>query len=164
METIALFSFWIVLSQKFDLFHLSMGLVAAIVIGQVSRRLFCLPFRFKIGPPLSNFQSLPWLKLLAYIPWLLWQIILANLHVARIVLDPKLPIHPQIIRFETKLPHALAQLVLANSITLTPGTVTINIEGDDFLVHSLTDLSAQQLLPDGAQGVMQNKVKLMFGV
>jgi len=82
----------------------------------------------------------------AYWLWLMREIIKSNLAVARIVLDPRLPIQPQIIVVDaTGLPDA-SQATLANSITLTPGSLTLDIDNNRIEVHCLTDASAQDLL------------------
>ncbi len=63
----------------------------------------------------------------------------ANLKVAYIVLHPKLPISPGMVQFKTRLKTDLAKVIFANAITLTPGTLTVDIEDDLFTVHGLTD-------------------------
>ena len=95
-------------------------------------------------------------------PWLIWQIAVASAHIAYVVLHPRMPIRPRMIRVQAKLPHALARLTLANSITLTPGTVTIDVQGDDFLVHALTEVSVQGLLPEQGDGIMQQRVANLY--
>ncbi len=72
---------------------------------------------------------------IAYIFYFLWQLLKANLDVAFRVLHPKLPIEPGVVRVETKLQTALGRLLLANSITLTPGTITMETDGPDVYVH-----------------------------
>ncbi len=62
-------------------------------------------------------------------------LIKANFDVARRVINPKLPINPGIVHFKTKLHNDFAKMVLANSITLTPGTLTIDVVGNDFYIH-----------------------------
>jgi len=88
-------------------------------------------------------------KMVFYIPWLTWQIILASLQVAYVVLHPKIPINPSLIKFRTKLPNVTAKVILGNSITLTPGTLTIRIDNDEFIVHALMDASATSII-DGS--------------
>jgi multicomponent Na+:H+ antiporter subunit E len=100
--------------------------------------------------------------LLAYLPWLCWQIVLASLEVAYLVLHPRLPIQPQLIRFRAHLPHALARLSLATSITLTPGTVTLDTHGDEFLVHALTAAGAEALLSPEGDGTMQRRIAALY--
>jgi multicomponent Na+:H+ antiporter subunit E len=78
----------------------------------------------------------------------------------RIVLDPKLPISPQIIKFKSDLPHDVALTTLANSITLTPGTLTVDIdENKTYYIHCLTKKHGDQLL----KGDMQARVAAVYG-
>jgi multicomponent Na+:H+ antiporter subunit E len=158
---LVLFGLWVVLSGKFDAFHLLLGAGSAFGVSLGTRRLLLLPPA--IGPEfVYPFAAIPWLRLLAYLPWLLWQIVLSGLHVAYVVLHPKMPIQPGFIRFRTALPHPLAQLTLATSITLTPGTVTIDVQGDEFVVHALTAATAQALDPPGGNGDMQRWVAAIY--
>lgn len=86
------------------------------------------------------------LRLLRYWWWLGGQIIRSSLEVARIVLDPKLPISPCVIDLEAESPHPFDQVVLGNSITLTPGTLTIDLHKGVLKVHSLTEAGARELM------------------
>jgi len=70
----------------------------------------------------------------------------ASLQVAAVVLNPKMPVNPSFVRFRTKLPTIASRVILANSITLTPGTITVELEGDAFLVHSLIEASHSGIL------------------
>ena len=97
-------------------------------------------------------------RLLSYIPWLFYQIILANIHVVRMVLHPRMPIDPRIIEFETKLEDNLSMATLGNSITLTPGTITVDIRDGKFFVHALDQKVADALL----SGEMENRVAAVF--
>ena len=76
----------------------------------------------------------------------------ASLHVAAVVLNPKMPIDPALIRFKTKFPNTSARVILGNSITLTPGTITIQIKGDEFLVHGLMDASSSGIIDGSLPG------------
>ncbi len=76
-----------------------------------------------------------WLGFLAFLPIFLWALIKANLHIAYLVLHPSLPIHPSIRRVKSSLKGPLARSMLANAITLTPGTLTVEMEGEDLYVH-----------------------------
>lgn len=147
---LGLAAFWVILSGKLDAFHLSAGAAASLGVAWMSHPLLAL--RPLIGaegkPPIA---AIPWGGLFRYLPWLLWQILLASVQVAYVVLHPRLPIRPRMIRFEHPLPHNLGRLLLANSITLTPGTVTIDVDENTYLVHALTAESARSLLPEGGQ-------------
>ena len=99
---------------------------------------------------IHDHESLPyksWLRTFRYLPWLMWQIVLSNWEVLRLVLSPSLPISPRII----SVPHRFADspyalVTYANSITLTPGTVTIAVDDDEIIVHSLTQAAADGLM------------------
>jgi multicomponent Na+:H+ antiporter subunit E len=84
------------------------------------------------------------LRLLGYIPWVLWQVIKTNFSVAKIILDPKLPIFSHLIFLEVKQKTALGRVIHANTITITPGTVTLDVRDGYFVVHALTREAAQE--------------------
>lgn len=75
------------------------------------------------------------LSLVAYLGVFLIELVRANLDMARRVLSPTIPLKPELVRVKTTLESDLGKLVLANSITLTPGTLSVDIEGDEILVH-----------------------------
>ena len=87
-----------------------------------------------------------WLRQVLYIPWLVKEIVLSNLHVARVVLTPGLPIRPRLLRLQCTQQSDVAKVIYANSITLTPGTITLDIRGSSLLVHALTKDTADGLL------------------
>ena len=148
-----LFFFWILLSGLFDAFHLLAGVVCSAIVAFLSHDLLVKGRSEKIL--LKSF------KLLIYIPWEFWQIVLANLDVAYRVLHPKMPIDPRVIEFETTLRGDFALVTLANSITLTPGTITILVEPEKgkFWVHAIAKEPADSLLVDQT---MQRKVADVF--
>ncbi len=155
----ALFAFWVILSGKLDVFHLSAGAIVTLAVVWGTAWLYKL--EPAIGPANTHpLAALPG-RFLYYLPWLLWQIVIASVQVARVVLDPRLPIDPKLVRFEHKLPHNMARLTLANSITLTPGTVTIDVEADEYLVHALTPDAAEPYEP-GGEAMMQRKVSQVY--
>ncbi len=84
---------------------------------------------------LHALQRLP--RALAYLWTLLVEIFKANIHVMRLILSPQYEVEPELIEFHTKLQTDSARAVLADSITLTPGTITVLVEGDRFIVHAL---------------------------
>ena len=91
----------------------------------------------------------PWLR---YAVWLGVEIVKSNLAVARVIVDPRLPIRPAVFRVESSQRTLLGHVIHANSITLTPGTVSIDLHGDAIDVHSLLD-------PDlGSLGEMDRQV------
>lgn len=82
-------------------------------------------------------------RFLVYLPWLVKEIVLSNLHVARVILDRDLPIHPQLVRVRTTQQTDLGHVIHANSITITPGTVSLDVRDGTILVHALTDTTAE---------------------
>jgi multicomponent Na+:H+ antiporter subunit E len=91
-----------------------------------------------------------------YIPSLLWEIILANIHVIRVVIHPRMLeiIDPQVIHFRTILKRPISKVTLAQSITLTPGTITVDIRDDEFTVHAL-----DRTVAEGCPGAMEERIR-----
>lgn len=98
-------------------------------------------------------------RLLGYWLWLGGQIIKSSLDVTRIVLHPKLPISPTVIDVKSESSEAFDVVNLANSITLTPGTLSMDVDDDMIKVHALTEAGARDLM----QGDMNHRVKMIRG-
>ncbi|MFC2157436.1 Na+/H+ antiporter subunit E [Acidobacteriota bacterium] len=141
-----LFGLWLILSGKYDLFHISTGFFSALIVTLIHLRINRYLYFQKL---IAKDNSLRYIRFLFFVPWLIWEILLASLQVAYVVLHPRIPINPSMVRFKTKLPNIAARVILGNSITLTPGTLTVNIDDDEFLVHALTDAS-QSGIVDGS--------------
>ncbi len=122
-----LFGFWLLLSFTFEPGHVIAGLVATVVL------LVLMAGKAPSREWLLNPVRLFWLLL--YIPFFIYYCIRANLDVAYRVLHPDLPIRPGIVKVRTVLKTRLAKSFLANSITLTPGTLTVDIQGQDLYIH-----------------------------
>ena len=153
LSFVILFLLWIVFSGRFDGFHITMGLIASAIVATFSGDLM-----FTSHEPRGIFRL--WFRLFAYIPWLIYQIFLANLHVMYLVFHPKMMelINPQIIEFESELKSDYARTTFANSITLTPGTITVNVTVlGRFTVHCIDDKSGQSL-----PGDMESKIVKVF--
>ena len=148
---IILFGFWILLSGKYDLFHLTLGTISSMIISFTGYQLLFANVR--IGD-----IKLTIIRFFKYIPWLLFQIITSNFHVARLVLSPNMPINPKILKFKTKLESDISWVVLANSITLTPGTITMDIQNGEFFVHALSKKVSDEL----NTGEMEDHVAHIF--
>lgn len=99
------------------------------------------------------------LRVLPYWVWLLVEMIKSSLDVARIVLDPKLPISPTLVEVDAQPRGPVGQVILANSITLTPGTLTIDLHDGRLRVHSLTRAGAEAL----REGDMGRRVAALTG-
>lgn len=148
-----LLGLWLLFSGHYDVFHISAGVVSVAFVLTLNRGLFAA--RLYSG---DVYRPIRLLALAGYLPWLLKEIVIAALQVARIVLTPRMPVDPSLVEFHAELPNAAAQTVLANSITLTPGTVTIDISHGVFLVHSITDSASASLV----EGVMPQRVAHLF--
>ena len=94
-----------------------------------------------------------------YLPYLIKEIIKANLDVAKIVLSPKMKISPKMFKTKASQKSVVGQVVYANSITLTPGTITLDVRDGEFLVHALTEQAAEGVL----SGDMDRKVSKLEG-
>ena len=106
-----------------------------LIAGAVIAFLVALLAAPRIHTGLEAFSPRRVLILLAYIPYFLYKMVVANIQLAAIVINPKLPIKPSILKGKTALKKSASKIGLANSITLTPGTLTVDIDGDDVYVH-----------------------------
>ncbi len=123
----ALFGIWLALVATFNWEELLVGAVLSAVTA-------VLGYRYMI-PVGVNFSPRKLAYLIAYIPVFFWEMIKANFDVAYRVLHPRMPIKPGIVLIKTKLSSDSGKLALANSITLTPGTLTMDVRGDNLLIH-----------------------------
>jgi multicomponent Na+:H+ antiporter subunit E len=126
----ALFVFWVALSGYFTPFLLAAGLGSAIGVALFARRMEVIDAE---GHPVQ----LGW-RILLYWAWLSKEIAKSCWQVSKIIVDPKLPISPTIVRFRPGQRTTVGLAIHANSITLTPGTITIDATAEQFVVHALT--------------------------
>ena len=119
---LVMFAMWLVFSGRFDAFHLILGAVSCAIVAFLSGDLL-------FPAPLNRKLPVVGLRFIGYVPWLLYQIFLANLHVMYLVFHPRMRelIDPKIIEFDSKLTSDVARTTFANSITLTPGTITVHV-------------------------------------
>jgi multicomponent Na+:H+ antiporter subunit E len=153
LSFLILFVLWIVFSGKFDGFHITLGLISSAIVAAISGDLM-----FTSRRPRGIFSL--WLRMFAYVPWLMYQIFIANVHVMYLVFHPKMMelINPQIIEFESRLKGDYARTAFANSITLTPGTITVNVTVlGRFSVHCIDDQSGLSL-----PGGMEERIVKVF--
>lgn len=151
---VILFVFWIILSGKTDMFHIVLGVISTTIVALWSSDLLVTDEKISISKRIVQFFRFKW-----YIVWLSYQIVLSNLHVLYVCLHPKMNdiIEPQMVEFTTNLKGDLAKFMLATSITLTPGTTTVRIDGDKFLIHALTNQTAA-----GVPGEMESRIGAIF--
>jgi len=122
------FVLWLALSSKLDLPELITGGVVCLIVSLFGTHIYA-----KLGLPPVSIKRI--LFFLVYIIVLFWEIIKANFDVAYRVLHPRMPIKPGIMVIKTSLESDIGKLILANSITLTPGTFTLDVIGDKLLIH-----------------------------
>lgn len=150
-----LLGLWLLFSGHYDVFHISAGVLSVGLIMLLNRELF----RIRLYPG-DVHREIKLSAVFRYVFWLVKEIIIAAIGVARIVLTPQMPLDPSLLEFHAELPNAGSQTILANSITLTPGTITIDITHGVFLVHAINDSSSTSL----AQGLMPARVAHLYRV
>ncbi len=128
---VVLFGFWLLLSGYFTVFLVSAGAATAVAAVWFSHRMGVID---KEGHP----HHLGWRALSSYWPWLVKEIIKSAWDVTWRILHPRLPISPTLVRFKPTQKTDLGLVIHANSITLTPGTISVQVGRDEFLVHALT--------------------------
>lgn len=132
-----LMALWLLLSGHFEPLILISGIVSSLALAWFSYTLNL------IGPGLETARFAG--RSLRYLPWLFWQIIRSNIAVARIILRRDMPINPQIVRVPQGQRTELGTAVHANSITLTPGTLSLDVNDAGIEVHVLADAFARDL-------------------
>ncbi|MCH9670355.1 MAG: Na+/H+ antiporter subunit E [Gammaproteobacteria bacterium] len=130
---------WVALSGYFTNLLLGFGVVSVALVIWIAHRMDA------VEPATGGRGSLSGLRLVPYLAWLLKEIVVSNLDVAKVILNPRLPISPTTIRLRSTQRSLAGQVLYANSITLTPGTVSMNVQTDEIVVHSLTKSSALAL-------------------
>jgi len=128
LTLVSLFILWIFLTSTLSYEELTVGFISSAFIA-----LFTYKHFTKKGLSGINLKKIAYFFL--YIPVFFWEMIKANFDVAYRVLHPKMPIKPGIVQIKTTLKPDIAKLILGNSITLTPGTLTIEIVKDNLLIH-----------------------------
>ena len=148
---VVLITIWLLWSGHYTALLTGLGLFSCMIVLLAVRRMGVVDQEtapFELGP-----------RLVLYLPWLIVQIVKSNIDVARLVLNPRLPIRPHLIRVRPGQHSNVGRVVYANSITLTPGTVTVGFSNDELTIHALTDDAAEGVLGDA----MNRKVCLIEG-
>jgi multicomponent Na+:H+ antiporter subunit E len=125
-KAMTLFVFWVLLSASFEWIHLGLGLIFSFAVAWLNSG---------HSPFVPKFRL--WLRIFLYIPWLFYKIVQSSLHLSKLILHPALPITPHMISVKSKLRHHAAVVLLGNSITLTPGTITVEVDGSNLIVHAM---------------------------
>lgn len=136
-----LFLFWLLLTASTKISETALGVAVSLCCAWISFGLLEEEFK-QISITFGQFG-----RLIVYFPFLVKEIVKANIDVAERVLRPDLPISPMIVRFHFPLDGAAAKVTMANSITLTPGTLTLDIDEEgQFTVHCLAEAHAESLI------------------
>lgn len=138
-----LLAFWLILSGYVDLFHVSAGIICCAIVTFISSDLLFRPGR-SIRTSAARF-----IRFVLFIPRLMVSILVANIDVAYRILHPRMPVDPGIITFETGFSDEIERTAFANAMTLTPGTITVDVRGNRYIVHALMkEHSEKELLDD----------------
>lgn len=155
---LVLFGFWMALSGRTETKFVVYGIITALVTTHITYPLLLVPNKDGSKRYFVFGASLP--KFIVYFLWLMWQLVLANIDVLLATTSQELEINPKVVRFYFKVDNPMASVMLANSITLTPGTVTLNVTDDGmYEIHALTKGAAEGVL----DGSMQKKVADLYG-
>ena len=139
---VTLFVFWLLLSGYFTAFLIAAGAGCALAVAWLAWRMEAAD---REGHPLHFTRAA-----FTYWPWLIKEIVLSGWQVTKIILHPRLPISPTLVRFKPSQTSTVGLVTHANSITLTPGTITVEADQGEFLVHALTR--------EGAEGVADSEM------
>ena len=148
---ITLFIFWLLLSGIYQPLIIAFGIASSLLVAWIAHRMDVIDhegFPIHLGA-----------KAVSYWPWLIWEIIKANIDVAAIIIKPKLPITPTMFNSPASQKTEVGQVTYANSITLTPGTISVGVADGIVEVHALTSQSADDVIT----GRMDQRVSQMEG-
>ena len=159
LQFLGLFALWFLLSGKLEFLYLGLGVLAS-ACGLFLTANLLAPTRGGVtagGGAEGFFRRLA--RAISYAGWLLYSIVKANLQVVYLVLHPKIPIRPRLLTFKVRMQSQWGRALLANSITLTPGTITVDLQDGGYLVHALVPEAAASL----TEAHMQSKIQAIFG-
>lgn len=147
----ALFLFWLLLSGSTEPFLVGAGAASAGAVVWVGHRMAVIDHE---GHPIHLSASA-----FTYLPWLLKEIVKSAWDVSKIIVNPRLPVSPRMVRVPTSQQTAVGVVTYANSITLTPGTISMEVADGSIVVHALTGEGADSL----AEGFMDRRVTRFEG-
>ncbi len=151
-----LYGFWVVLSGRLEPKYLVFGAVCVLGVTLISARLLYSEEGPKDARGQRWLTMMPWHRVVVYTPWLAWEIAKANLLLIPMILGPRSRLRPRMFAFRTRLDREVARTTLGNSITMTPGTLTVDVSDDgEFLIHAV-DAASQE-------GVVSRRMERMIG-
>jgi len=142
---------WLLLSGHYTPLLIGFGIASCLLSALIAKRMEVIDHE---GHPLHLGP-----KIVLYWGWLLVEIFKANLDVAKCILFPKKYLRPVMFTAKVTQKTDLGKVIYANSITLTPGTVTVDLDNDTVMVHALTDTSAEGV----KNGEMDRRVTAVMG-
>jgi len=128
---------WLLWSGMFKPLLLALGVLSCLLVLYLANRMHL--FDHEVLSP-----RFTW-RLLRFWGWLGREIVRSSLEVTRVVLSPGLPISPTVTEFDSRCTHPVDRAILGNSITLTPGTLTLRVDDGRFVVHALTEAGARDI-------------------
>ena len=158
VQAMTLFAFWFALSGRTDPLFLVTGAATAIGVTAITTRITSVCLRPDAETVPIHRIPLAIVRAIAFAGWMAGRILVASVQLTRIVLSPKMPLDPCTVRFRTELTSPLARTTLTNSISLVPGTLTVDIDGSEILVHALSPHQVDDLVT----GRLQNKIAGIF--
>lgn len=147
-STVVLFAFWCVVVPPEGAADVGVGVVASVAFA-----LWAVRFLGPAGEPVAHPS-----RWLGFVVRHALRIVAAANHVLRVVFDPRLPIDPVVLEHTVRLGHDAARVAYANAVTITPGTLTIDVDGDAFVVHCLDATLADEL----RAGAVAHEVARLF--
>jgi multicomponent Na+:H+ antiporter subunit E len=133
VKTGGFFLIWLLLSTSFTPLHLGLGLLASFAVAWLNT--YRATSRFVIVQ----------FRIVWYFVWLVGRILASGFHLSMIILNPSLPIDPKLIHYRTELEEDAGIVLMGNSITLTPGTITVEVNSKELVVHAMDDKSAEDV-------------------
>lgn len=147
----AIFAFWLVVSASLSPGDMLLGTVLSLALGAWAAS-------FLWSGEIPRITAGQWLALLRYLPVFGGVVFMSALHVLRIVIDPRLPISPRLVICRSRLTRPLSRVAFANAVTLTPGTLTVDVEDGVLLVHCLDEACARRL----QSGALEERIAQIF--
>lgn len=119
---------WLILTGSFSASEIIVGIAVSAIVALVFTRYYSIKFDWSLPIRFLIF-------VFVYLPIFIWEMVKANFDVASRVLNPSLPLNPGFVKVSTNLRGDNSKLFLANSITLTPGTLTLDVENENLYIH-----------------------------
>jgi multicomponent Na+:H+ antiporter subunit E len=154
---VTLLLFWVLLNGSTAADVLVVGCVAAFLIAVMFQNGLAVVSELQVNP-----KAL--ITTILYVPYFLKELVKSNINLARIVLSPALPLKPGIVKVRTRLKSRMGRLLLTSSITLTPGTLTVDLIGEWIYVHWVTVESCDiEAATAAIVSGFENYLEVMYG-